>query len=383
MNENQDNSNLQSSSEGNSKQVDSPSEEKDNLEAEQTIESDKEVDAPSEEKDNLESEQTIESDKEVDAPSEEKDNLESEQTIESDKEVDAPSEEKDNLESEQTIESDKIDSINKYSSVEKKGPSIKSSLLLLVLLIALGAGFYFYAYKKNSSFSKTLSEGFSKSFSPAQQSNNLPDNELKKIPVKSQKVTEKIEGAVSPENQPKEMLARKTENVVEKIDEAIFPDKQPKKTSVNLPEKVVEQAKNAYVFDEIISEKDKTINLLRNEILSLKLDLKQKPSTSQRLGIKKPHISGSFPEEQFKEITPQKEKETRSKTNILPAGSLPPNELLSQQSHLQKTSPLKRSEEVKNYLNFVESTGGEFIELIEEGWVRLRALISEYIKSNY
>jgi hypothetical protein len=42
MNENQDNSDLQSSSEGNSKQVNSPSNEKDNLESEQTIEPDKE-----------------------------------------------------------------------------------------------------------------------------------------------------------------------------------------------------------------------------------------------------------------------------------------------------------------------------------------------------
>ena len=271
------------------------------------------------------------------------------------KQVNSPSDEKDNLESEQTIEPDKEDSINKYSSLENKPSRKKSLFLLLFLLMALGAGFYFYAYKKDSGLSKTLSEGLRKSFSSAPQSNNPPDNDFKKIPVKSQKVTEKIEGEISP-------------------------DKLPKKTSVNLPEKIVKQSKRANVFDEIITEKDKTINLLRNEILSLKSDLKHPPP--QRLRIKKSHISGSFLEEQSKEITQQKKKETTSKTNILSAVSLPTAELLNQQSHLQNKPPLKRSEEVKTYLNFVENTGENFIGLIEKGWVRFRALVAAYRKSN-
>ena len=276
---------------------------------------------------------------------------------ENSKQVNSPSDEKDNLESEQTIEPDKEDSINKYSSLENKPPRKKSLFLLLFLLMALGAGFYFYAYKKDSGLSKTLSEGLRKSFSPAPQSNNPPDNDFKKIPVKSQKVTKKIEAEISP-------------------------DKQPKKTSVNLPEKIVKQSKRANVFDEIISEKDKTINLLRNEILSLKSDLIQKRTPPQRFRIKNPHISGSFLEEQSKEITPQKKKETTSKTNILSAVSLPTAELLNQQSHLQNKPPLERSEEVKTYLNFVESTGKNFIGLIEKGWVRFRALVAAYRKSN-
>lgn len=273
------------------------------------------------------------------------------------KQVNSPSNEKDNLESEQTIEPDKEDSINKHSSQEKKSPRKKSSLLLLILLMALGAGFYFYAYKKDSGLSKTLSEGLIKSFSPAPQSNNPPEKDFKKIPVKSQKVTKRIEGEISL-------------------------DKQPKKTSVNLPEKIVKQSKRANVFDEIITEKDKTINLLRNEILSLKSDLIQKHTLPQRSRIKKPHISGSFLEDQSEEITLQKKKETTSKTNILSAVSLPTAELLNQQSYLQKKPSLERSEEVKTYLNFVESAGENFFGLIEKGWVRFRALVAAYRKSN-
>jgi hypothetical protein len=276
---------------------------------------------------------------------------------ENSKQFNSPSDEKDNLESEQIIEPDKEDSINKYSSLEKKSPRKKSSVLLLFLLMALGAGFYFYGYKKDSGIPKSLSEGLRKSFSLAPQSNNLPDNDFKKTPVKSQKVAEKIKGEISP-------------------------DKLPKKTSVNLPEKIVKQSKRANVFDEIITEKDKTINLLRNEILSLKSDLKQKHTPPQRLRIKKPHISGSFLEEPSKKITPQKKKETTSKTNILSTVSLPTAALLNQQSHLQNKPPLERSEEVKTYLNFVETTGKNFIGLIEKGWARFRVLVAAYRKSN-
>jgi len=276
---------------------------------------------------------------------------------ENSKQVNSPSDEKGNLGLEQTIEPDKEDTINKYSSLEKKRPRKKSSILLLFLLMALGAGFYFYAYKKDSGLSKSLSEDLRKSFSPAPQSNNPPDNDLKKIPVKSQKVTKKIEGEISP-------------------------DKLPKNTSVNLPDTTVKQSKKAKVFDEIITEKDKTINLLRNEILSLKSDLKQKHPPPQRLRIKKSHISGSFLEEQSKKITQQKKKEATPKTNILSAVSLPTAELLNQQSPLQNKPLLKRSEEVKTYLNFVESTGKNFIGLIKKGWVRFRALVAAYRKSN-
>ena len=108
------------------------------------------------------------------------------------KQVNSPSEEKDNLESEQTIEPDKKDSINKYSSVEKKGPSIKNSFLLLVLFIALGAGFYFYAYKKDSGLSKTLSEGLRKSFSQRHKVTILLKKILKKFQLSHKKLQREL-----------------------------------------------------------------------------------------------------------------------------------------------------------------------------------------------
>ena len=57
-------------------------------------------------------------------------------------------------------------------------------------------------------------------------------------------------------------------------------------------------------------------------------------------------------------------------------------EPLNQQSHLQKKSPQKRSEEVQAYLDFVESTVEKLIKLIEKGWTRLQASVMEYRKNN-
>ena len=62
--------------------------------------------------------------------------------------------------------------------------------------------------------------------------------------------------------------------------------------------------------------------------------------------------------------------------------SLSKGEPLNQQNHLQKKSPQKRSEEVQAYLDFVESTVGKLIKLIEKGWTHLQASVMEYRKNN-
>ncbi len=289
---------------------------------------------------------------EVNASSEEKDTTSSEQSIEPDKEVNSSSEEKDNSSLEQSIESDKKDPTNKDSSVN-------GWLLLLVLLITLGTGFYFYSYKEDSSFFTTLPDSLMKLFSTAPQLKNLP--------------------AI----QSKETLARPPEEVIKKIEEATSPDTQSKEIPAKFSGEIVEQTKRTNLFDKTTNENEKTIDLLRNEIQSLKAELKQKSSLPQNFRIKRPHISGGFLEEKPEETTQQEKKEPTSTIITLPATPSPAKEEpLSQQSHLQKKSPQKRSEEVQAYLDFVESTGEKLIELIEKGWTRLQALVMKYRKNN-
>jgi len=267
-------------------------------------------------------------------------------------EVNASPEEKDTLASEQSIESDKEDPINKNSSV-------KGWLLLLVLLITLGTGFYFYIYKKDNSFFTTLSDSLMNFFSTAPQLKNLPDI------------------------QSKDTLARPSEEVIKKIEEAISPETKSKEIPAKFSGEIVDQTKRTTLFDKITNENEKTIDLLRNEIQSLKAELKQKSSPSQNFQIKRPHISGGFLEEKPEETTQQEKKESTSTIITLPANASPDKvELLNQESHLQNKSPQKRSEEVQAYLDFVESAGGKLIELIEKGWTRLQELVMKYRKNN-
>ena len=267
-------------------------------------------------------------------------------------EVNSSSEEKDTPSSEQSIESDKEDPTNKDSSVN-------GWLLLLVLLIVLGTGFYFYTYKKDSSFFTTLPDSLIKLFSTAPQLKNLPSI------------------------QPKKTLATPSEEVIRKIEEATSLDTQSKEIPAKFSGEIVEQTKRTNLFDKTTNENEKTIDLLRDEIQSLKAELKQKSSPSQNFQIKRPHISGGFLEEKPEETTQQKKKESTPTIITLPATPSPAKEEpLNQQSHLQKKSPKKRSEEVQAYLDFVESTGEKLIELIEKGWTRLQALVMKYRKNN-
>ena len=260
-------------------------------------------------------------------------------------EVNAISEEKDTLASEQSIGSDKENPINKDSSV-------KGWLLLLVILITLGTGFYFYTYKKDSNFFTTLPDSLIKFSSTSPQLKNPPDIQSKEIPAKSSK------------------------KIIGKIEEAISPDTQPKEIPAKFSGEIVEQTKKITLFDKTTDENEKIINLLRNEIQFLKAELKQKSSLPQNFRIKSPHISGGFLEEKPEETIQQEKKKPTSTMITLPVIPSPAKgEPLNQQSHLKKKSPQKRSEEVQAYLDFVESTGGEIIELIEKGWTRLQALV--------
>ncbi len=292
-------------------------------------------------------------------------------------EVNSSSEEKNTLASEQSIEPDQEDPINKNSSA-------KGWLLLLALLVTLGTGFYFYTYKKDRSFFTTLPDSLMKLFSIAPQLKNLPDIPPKETLARpSEEVIEKIEEATSPDVQSKEIPIKPSEEVIEKIEEAIFPETQSKEIPAKFSGEIVEQTKRTNLFDKTTNENAKTIDLLRNEIQSLKAELKQKSSPSQSFRIKRPHISGSFLEEKPEEATQQENKEPTSTTIALPASSSPAKgEPLNQQSHLQKKSQEKRSEEVQAYLDFVENTGENLIELVEKGWTRLQELVMNFRKNS-
>ena len=226
--------------------------------------------------------------------------------------VNASSEEKNTLASEKPIEPDQEDPINKDSSV-------KDWLLLLVLLITLGTGVYFYTYKKDSSFFTTLPDSLMKLFSTAPQLKNLPGI------------------------QSKDTLARPPEEVIEKIEEATSPDTQSKKIPAKFSGEIVEQTKRTNLFDKTTNENEKTIDLLRNEIQSLKAKLKQKSSPSQSFRIKRPHISGGFLEEKPEETIQQEKKKTTSTMITLPAIPSPAKEEpLNQQSHLKKKISAKK-----------------------------------------
>ena len=310
---------------------------------------------------------------EIKASSDEKNTLTSEQSIEPDKEVDSSPEKKDTLASEQSIKPDKEDPINKDFSV-------KGWLLLLVLLVTLGTGLYFYTYKKDSSFLTTLPDSLMKLFSTAPQLKNSPDIQSKETLARSPEEVIKITGEVtSPDLQSKETSSKPSEEV----EEATSPDTQSKEILAKFPGEIVEQAKRTNLFDKTTNENAKTIELLRNEIQSLKAELKQKPSPSQSFRIKKSHISGGFLEKKPKEATQQKNKKPIPKIITLPANFSPAkDEPMNQQSHLQKKSQEKRSEEVQAYLDFVENTGEKLIELIEKGWTRLQILVMKYRKNN-
>ena len=314
---------------------------------------------------------------EIKASSDEKNTLTSEQSIEPDKEVDSSPEKKDTLASEQSIKPDKEDPINKDSSV-------KGWLLLLVLLVTLGTGLYFYTYKKDSSFLTTLPDSLMKLFSTAPQLKNPPDIQSKETLARSPEEVIKItEEVTSPDLQSKETSTKPSEEVVEKIEEATSPDTQSKEILAKFSGEIVEQAKRTNLFDKTTNENAKTIELLRNEIQSLKAELKQKPSPSQSFRIKKPHISGGFLEKKPEEATQQENKKPIPKIITLPATFSPAkDEPMNQQSHLQKKSQEKRSEEVQAYLDFVENTGEKLIELIEKGWTRLQILVMKYRKNN-
>ena len=168
------------------------------------------------------------------------------------------------------------------------------------------------------------------------------------------------------------------EEEITKEFERSSPSTQRKEMPTKSPGEIVEPTQGPNPFNKTTNENEKTIDLLRDEIQSLKSELKEKSSTLQNFRIKRPHISGGFLAEESGGTAQQEEGESTSETKTLPITSSPAKtEPLTQQNHPQKISPL-RSKEVQAYLDFIENTGRKFIELIKEGWARSQALIVDF-----
>ena len=229
---------------------------------------------------------------------------------------------------ESAADSDKEDLINEDSDLEKKYSGKKGWLLFLILFITLGTGFYFYTQKKVGDFFTNLPEDSKKSFLTMPQIPSPPDTQSKEMPV---------------------------DPTVE----------------------IVEQAARADSPEKILFENEKTIDLLRDEIQSLKSELKRKNGSPlpQNFRGERQHISGEVLKEETEAVTQKKEDAPAPEleTSLLPSSPVkmaPP----IQQNQIQKNSP-KRSKEVQAYLDFIENIGSKFIGLVKEGWARFQASI--------
>ena len=128
---------------------------------------------------------------------------------------------------EQPIESDNVKPIDEESVTGGKKFSRKEQLSLLFLIITLSVGGYFYTQKKEIDLPITLPSDFNNSF-----------------PITTEP--------------PKPLAA------------------QSKTLPIDSAPKIVEQAEETSTLKKPTSENEKTINLLRDEIRSLKTELTQK-----------------------------------------------------------------------------------------------------------
>ena len=195
---------------------------------------------------------------------------------------------------------------------------------------------------------------------------------LKKLFLTAPKIKKHLD------NEFKKTPFEPTQEVAKKIEGASSPDTQPKKMPTKSPGEIAEPTQGSNPFNKTINENEKTIDLLRNEIQSLKSELKEKSATLQNFRIKRPHTSGDLLTEESEGTAQQEEGGSISETKTLPIISSPAKtEPLTQQNHPQKISP-QRSKEVQAYLDFIEKTGRKFFRLIKEGWARLQALIVDF-----
>ncbi|MBT3514034.1 MAG: hypothetical protein HN474_01795 [Nitrospina sp.] len=271
------------------------------------------------------------------------------------------------LESEQPIEHDKVDHTNKDSSLETKKPTSKGWLLFLALAIALGMGFYFYTQKNNEYLFIALPQNLKKLFLTAPKIKNSFDNDFEITPLK---------------NEPKEMTAKSTEEIVKVVEGISSPKNEPKEMTAKPPEEIRKKNQGPNPFEKTMNENEKTIKLLRNEIQSLKSELKETSSTTQVFRTKKLDVSDGFTEKNPKKEEGEPKPKAKNLPTIFQSAQI---NMPIQKNDPQKIYP-ERSKEVQAYLNFVEDSGRKLFKLIKTGLANLQAftgkLKKQYLKEN-
>ena len=271
------------------------------------------------------------------------------------------------LESEQPIEHDKVDHTNKDSSLETKKPTSKGWLLFLALAIALGMGFYFYTQKNNEYLFIALPQNLKKLFLTAPKIKNSFDNDFEITPLK---------------NEPKEMTAKSTEEIVKVVEGISSPKNEPKEMTAKPPEEIRKKNQGPNPFEKTMNENEKTIKLLRNEIQSLKSELKETSSTTQVFRTKKLDVSDGFTEKNPKKEEGEPKPKAKNLPTIFQSAQI---NMPIQKNDPQKIYP-ERSKEVQAYLNFVEDSGRKLFKLIKAGLANLQAftgkLKKQYLKEN-
>ncbi len=282
-------------------------------------------------------------------------------------ETNTPLEEKEAGSSKQSIEPDVENLSSKDSETTKKNRNIGKSLFVFFLLfITLCIGSYFYIDKEGINLASTLPENLKKLFLITPKIKNAHENESKERPIRPNfEIAKKVGEVKSPETQMQGMAKSPSEEIVEKIKEEKFPEVRFNETPSILSGKK-EGHERPNHFEKKINGNEKTIALLRDEIKSLKEELKQKPSNHQKVLTSKQQTDGSLLEES-NETNQKKENEVMSK--------------FDQHNDIQKKSP-QRSKEVQAYLDFVEKIGERLLGLIKKGWFKLKTLVIKFIRNN-
>ena len=281
--------------------------------------------------------------------------------------IEASHEEDSFFESERSIEPDNEKATGEDSATKKDSFSKKGWLFLIFILITVGAGGYFYVQTK----------GVDSAILPLDLNTSFPVNVK---PLRS-------------------------------------PATQSEALTIKPAPETIEQLEKQNTLEKPTFENETTINLLRNEIESLKTAISQKNKTPASHNIQNaiPHISGVSLGETTEEVIEEArtefepEMDTSLTTTFPPAKIKPSIGRIDQKRETEKliqenrnepeieiktplitslpvtTEPkpkqikrqqtsIQRSKEVQAYLNFVENTGEKIFELVKEWSNRLLAL---------